>query len=125
MKICSPCLFYDGEDHIWKFYVNDNRELMYSIMYDEDKWTKENKIDNEVIDFIVNFDMDNKIYIVYSVKIRELKYCVWEVNNWLGKTIYTFENEHYEMSELNIITIHKSINIFFIAKNNINKINVL
>ena len=68
MKICSPCLFYDDEDHIWRFYVNDNKELMYSIMYDEDKWTKENKIDNDVLDFTVNFDKDNKIYIIYSVK---------------------------------------------------------
>ncbi|MBX4266230.1 hypothetical protein [Clostridium estertheticum] len=123
MIICSPCLLYDDEDHIWKFYVNDNRELVYSIMYNEDKWTKEKKIDNEVIDFVVSLDIDNKICIVYSVKLGELKYCVWEVNNWLGKTIYTFENKHYEMSELTVITIHKSINIFFIAKNNINKIN--
>ncbi|MBX4268876.1 hypothetical protein [Clostridium estertheticum] len=123
MIICSPCLLYDDENHTWKFYVNDNRELVYSIMYNEDKWTKEKKIDNEVIDFAVSLDIDNKICIVYSVKLGELKYCVWEVNNWLGKTIYTFENKRYEMSELTVITIHKSINIFFITKNNINKIN--
>ncbi|MBW9152838.1 hypothetical protein [Clostridium estertheticum] len=123
MIICSPCLLYDDENHIWKFYVTDNRELVYSIMYNEDKWTKEKKIDNEVIDFVVSLDIDNKICIVYSVKLGELKYCIWEVNNWLGKTIYTFENKHYEMTELTVITIHKSINIFFIAKNNINKIN--
>ncbi|MBU3175162.1 hypothetical protein KPL47_02130 [Clostridium estertheticum] len=123
MILCSPCLLYDGEDHIWKFYINDNNDLIYSIMYSEDKWTKGKKIGNEVLDFVVSLDMDNKICIVYSVKVGELKYCVWEVNNWVGKTIYTFENKDYEMSELTVITVNKSINIFFIAKNNLNKIN--
>ncbi|MCB2292209.1 hypothetical protein LGK95_01485 [Clostridium algoriphilum] len=121
MRICSPCLFYDGEDHIWRFYVNDNSELMYSIMYDEDKWTKENKIDNEVLDFTVDFDSDNKIYIIYSVKTSNLKYCVWEENKWFGKTIYSFGNEEYKMTELNVITIGKLMHIFFIGKNNTNE----
>lgn len=120
MKICSPCLFYDNDKHIWMFYVNDSKELMYSIMYDENKWTKENKIDNEVLDFTVSFDMDNKIYIVYSIKTSNLKYCVWEKNKWFGKTIYSFENEEYEMTELNVVTIGKLMHIFFISKNNIN-----
>jgi len=123
MRICSPGLFYDGEDHIWKFYVNENKNLMYSIMYGEDKWTKEKKIDNEVLDFAVSLDIDNKIYIIYSVKDGELKYCVWEVNSWLGRSIYSFENKDYEMTEINVITIDKSINIFFIGKNSLNKTN--
>jgi len=90
-------------------------------MYGDDKWTKENKIDKEVLDFKVNFDIDNKIYIVYSVKNGDLKYCVWEENKWFGKTVYSFEYEDYEMTELNIINIGKTIHIFFIGKNNINK----
>ncbi|WP_298845163.1 hypothetical protein [Clostridium sp.] len=122
MILCSPCILYDGEDHIWKFYVNDNNDLIYNIMYSEDKWTKEKKIDSEVLDFVVSLDMDNKICIIYSVKVGELKFCVWEVDRWLGKTIYTFENKEYEMSELSVITIYKSTNIFFIAKNNLSKI---
>ena len=121
MRICSPCLFYDGEDHIWRFYVNDNRELMYSIMYNEDKWTKENKIDNQVLDFSVNFDMDNKIYIVYSIAAGDLKYCVWEQSKWFGKTIYSFEDDGYEISELNVITIGEIMHIFFIGKSSIKK----
>ena len=50
-----------------------------------------------------------------------LKYCVWEDNKWFGKTIYSFENKEYEMTELNVITIGKLMHIFFIGKNNINK----
>jgi len=121
MKICSPCLFYDNEDHIWRFYINDNNELMYSIMYAQDKWTKETKIDNEVLDFIVSLDIDNKIYIIYSDKTSNLKYCEWEKNKWIGKTIYTFENQEYEMNELNVITIGKLMHIFFIGKNSLKK----
>lgn len=119
MRICSPCLFYDNENHIWRFYVNDNKELMYSIMYDEDKWTKENKIDSEVLDFTVNFDMDKRTYIIYSVRMGGLKYCVWDQSKWFGKTIYSFENEDYEMTELNVITIGELMHIFFIEKNSI------
>ena len=117
MRICSPCLFYDNENHIWRFYVNDNRELMYSIMYDEDKWTKENTIDSEVLDFTVNCDKDKRIYIIYSVRMGGLKYCVWNQSKWLGKTIYSFENENYEMTELNVITIGELMHIFFIERN--------
>jgi len=124
MKICSPCLFYDNEDHIWRFYINDSKELMYSIMYAEDKWTKETKIDNEVLDFTVNLDIGNKIYIIYSDKNSNLKYCEWEKNKWLGKNIYSFENAEYEMTELNVITVSGLMHIFFIGKNNINKIHI-
>lgn len=121
MKKCSSCLFYDNEDHIWRFYVNDNMELIYSTMYAEDKWTKENKIDNEVLDFIVSFDRDNKIYIIYSVKGGILKYCVWDQNKWFGKNIYSFDDPDYEMTELNVIKIGDLMHIFFIGKNNIKK----
>jgi len=121
MIICSPCLFYDCDGHIWRFYVNDNRDLMYNIMYADDKWTKENKIDKDVLDFKVNLDIDNKIYIIYSVRNSNLKYCIWEENKWFGKTIYSFENEDYEMTELNVTNIGKIIHIFFIGKNNTNK----
>jgi len=121
MGICSPCLFYDADDHIWRFYVNDNGNLVYSIMYQDDKWTKETKIDKDVLDFKVNFDTDNKIYIIYSVRSSDLKYCVWEENKWFGKTIYSFENENYEMTELNVTNASKLIHIFFIGKNNIKK----
>ena len=121
MRVCIPCLFYDGENHIWRFYVNDNRDLMYSIMYDEDKWTKENKIGNEVLDFTVNLDMDNKIYVIYSVSGGDLKYCVCEENKWFGKTVYSFENRGYKITELNVILIGKIMHIFFIGKNNIKK----
>ena len=122
MRICSPALFYDAEDHIWKFYVNEDKNLMYSIMYAEDKWTKENKIDNEVLDFSVNLDVNNRIGIIYSVRSGDLKYCVWEDNKCFGKTIYKSENEGYEMTELKVITIDKLMHIFFIGKNIANKI---
>ena len=122
MGMCSSCLFYDNENHKWRFYVNDNMELMYSIMYDEDKWTKEIKVDNEVLDFIVSFDRDNKVYIIYSVKGGLLKYCIWDQNKWFGKTIYSFDNADYEMTELNVINIGDLMHIFFIGKNNKKKI---
>jgi hypothetical protein len=122
MRMCNPCLFYDDEDHIWRFYVNDNQDLMYSIMYDEDKWTKENKIDTEVLDFKVNFDMNNKIYIIYSISLGNLKYCVWEQNKWFGKTIYSIENGAYEITEISVTSIDNVMHIFFIGKSSIKKL---
>ena len=117
MKMCSSYLFYDNENHIWNFYVNDRMELMYNIMYDEDKWTKEYKIDNEVLDFNVDLDKDNKIYIIYSVRGGLIKYCIWEQNKWLGKNIYSYKG--YEITELDVIVIGNITHLFFIGRNNI------
>ncbi|MBU3192056.1 hypothetical protein K9O30_21450 [Clostridium bowmanii] len=119
MKMCSSYLFYDNENHIWNFYVNDKMELMYNIMYDEDKWTKEYKIDNEVLDFNVDLDKDNKIYIIYSVRGGLIKYCIWEQNKWLGKNIYSYKG--YEITELDVILIGNITHLFFIGRNNIKK----
>ncbi|MBU3203858.1 hypothetical protein [Clostridium algidicarnis] len=112
----SPCIYYDKQNHIWRFYVTDSFELVYSIMYQEDKWTKENKIDNEVLDFAVNIDHDGKIYIVYSITGGLLKYCILEGNRWLGKPLYHFENTDYQIRELAVNTIGNTTHVFFIAK---------
>jgi hypothetical protein len=117
MSDCSQWLYYDRENHIWRFYIKNSGELMYSVMYEEDKWTKENKIDNEVLDFTINVDSEYKIYIIYSIKGGELKYCIWENNQWFGKTLYRFENMGYEISEISINTIGKDTHIFFISRN--------
>lgn len=117
MRACSPLLYFDREDHTWIFNIKNSGELMYSIMYEEDKWTKENKIDNEVLDFTVKIDSHNNIYIIYSIKGGELKYSIWENNQWLCKTLYIFDNKDYEISELNVNTIERYTHIFFIAKN--------
>lgn len=121
MRDCSPLLYFDKQDHTWRFYVKDSGELVYSIMYEEDKWTKESKIDSEVLDFAVNIDRELKVYIIYSIKGGELKYCIWENNQWFGKILYRFENDGYQMSELSVNTIGKYMHVFFIAKNNSKK----
>jgi hypothetical protein len=86
-------------------------------MYGDDKWTKEKKIDTEILEFAVNIDVKENVHIVYINKKRQLKYCVWENSQWLGKVLYNFEDNNYDINELALIIKEDSIHIFFILKN--------
>jgi len=121
MRDCVPLLYFDNQDHTWRFYVKDSGELVYSIMYEEDKWTKESKIDSEVLDFVVNVDGELRVYIIYSIKTGQLKYCIWKNNQWFGKTLYGFENQGYQIREITVNAIGKYMHILFLAKNSNNK----
>ncbi|MBC8059136.1 MAG: hypothetical protein H7Y18_00525 [Clostridiaceae bacterium] len=121
MRDCSQLLYFDKQDHTWRFYITDSGELVYSIMYEEDKWTKDSKIDSEVIDFTVNINKELKVFMIYSIKGGQLRYCIWENSQWFGKTLYGFENQGYKISEINVNTIGNYMHIFFIAKNSIQK----
>lgn len=51
MRGLYPWLYVDYKDNLWRFSVNDNKELNYRIMYTEGKWTKETLIDSRVTGF--------------------------------------------------------------------------
>lgn len=121
MSNCIPCIFFDSEDHIWNFNVNSTGRLVYSIMYEENKWTKVSKIDDEVIDFTADIDDEGKVFIIYSVKGGQLKYCTWKDGKWFGKTLYDLESMGYQIKEINVKKIMGNLHIFFIARNNSHK----
>lgn len=104
---------YFSENHTFIFYLNDNNELSYKIMYEDDKWTKELKIDRNVLDFAINIDEKDQIFIIYSTKESSLKYCIYDNNKWMGKILYQFENRKYQICNIDTHIINKKMHIFF------------
>ena len=106
----------DNENNLWKFMINKNGDLIYQVMYTDDKWTNENKIDEKVLEFTVSIDDKENIHIIYS-KDDELKYCFYDRDKWYGKAIYEFDSSNNDVSELKLIVIEDYINILFLFKN--------
>lgn len=116
MKNTNTWIFYDKENNLWKFILKKNGDLIYNIMYSEDRWTNESKIDTGVLEFNITIDKDENIHIIYSKK-GKLKYCIWNKDQWLGKVLYGFEASENEIRELTLIMVENCINAFFILEN--------
>ncbi|MDP4143910.1 MAG: hypothetical protein Q8936_05425 [Bacillota bacterium] len=110
-------IFRDRTNNLWKFFINKYGELVYSIMYGDGKWTKETKIDFDVIEYSIEIDEDEIIHIIYSNRDGILKYCKWDKGQWLGKNLYNFKKEGYDISELSLIIVKNMMHIFFILHN--------
>lgn len=111
MKDVNSSFFSDNENNLWNIKLDDNGNMIYSSMYSENKWTREAKIDTNVLDFSVAIDERQYIHIVYKKK-GEIKYCVWNRNQWLGKLLYEFGD--HKVEELNLKISEKSLNVFFL-----------
>ncbi|MBS5822757.1 MAG: hypothetical protein KID00_02670 [Clostridium argentinense] len=108
-------IFYNKENNLWKFDLKKNGDFIYNIMYSEDRWTNENKIDTNVLDFKMEVDKEENIHIIYSKK-GQLKYCIWNREQWLGKILYEFEDKDSEIREITLVMLENNINAFFILK---------
>lgn len=86
-------IYVNNKDKIWKFSLNDNRELEYSIMDSHGRWTEVAIISNDVVDFTVYVEKDN-IHIIYSNIKNELIYCTMENNKWVGKLLNRKEEKN-------------------------------
>ncbi len=53
MNDLNSWIYVDYTNSIWRFSRNDNKELYYSIMYGEGKWTKARTIDKNILGFAV------------------------------------------------------------------------
>ncbi|CAM2905437.1 hypothetical protein HAHI6034_07350 [Hathewaya histolytica] len=103
-------VFNDLDNNLWYFTLDDKNNMSYKIIYSENKWSKENIIDKNVLEFNI-FIHNNNIHIAY-IKENEVKYCVWEKNQWLGKTLYNCN--HKKASEVKIIIIEDNFHVLFI-----------
>ena len=111
MKDVNSSFFSDNENNLWNIKLDDNGNMIYSSMYSEHKWTREAKIDTNVLDFSVAIDERQYIHIVYKKK-GEIKYCVWNRDQWLGKLLYEFGD--HKVEELNLKISETSVNVFFL-----------
>lgn len=113
MNSVYPWLYLDNRNDTWKFWIDDNGELLYNIMYEQGKWTKENIIDKDVLEFTVYIQDGEKVHIVYSNYNGELKYCTMRNKQWLGRTLYHSENAKFQIQHLKVQIIEKDMHVFY------------
>lgn len=113
MRGVYPWLYVDYKENLWRFTVNDNRELSYGIMYREGNWTRENVIDGRVTGFGLFVDDNEGIHLVYSNTKGELKYCTLQNKQWVGKILYKVEDSNYEIESIKVEIIGSIMHIFF------------
>lgn len=114
MRGVYPWLYVDYKENLWKFSINDNRELSYGIMYREGKWTREKIIDGRTTGFGLFLDDNEGIHLVYSNTKGELKYCTLQNKQWVGKILYKVEDNNYEIESIKLEIIGPIMHIFFV-----------
>ncbi|MBW6410566.1 hypothetical protein [Clostridium weizhouense] len=118
MSSIYPWIYVDYTNNIWKFFENDNKELVYKIMYGEGKWTKERLIDKDVLGFAVYVEQDETIHIVYSNIKGELKYCTMKDKRWVGKILYKMQIDDFEIQNLKVEISGDKMHIFYLLIGN-------
>ncbi len=113
MRGLYPWLYVDYKDNLWRFSVNDNKELNYRIMYTEGKWTKENLIDSRVTGFGLFIDDSEGIHLVYSNTKGELRYCTMKDKKWVGKVLDKIEDNNYNIESIKMKIIGTNMHIFY------------
>ncbi|MGG7142752.1 hypothetical protein ACQPVP_04735 [Clostridium nigeriense] len=113
MRGIYPWLYVDYKENLWRFSVNENKELNYGIMYTEGKWTKENLIDGRVTGFGLFIDNSEGIHLVYSNNTGELRYCTMKEKQWVGKVLYKVEDSNYSIESIKIEIIGTNMHIFY------------
>lgn len=114
MRGVYPWLYVDYKKNLWRFSVNENKELNYRIMYTEGKWTKENLIDSRVTGFGLFIDDSEGIHLVYYNKKGELRYCTMKEKKWVGKILYKVEDDNYSIESIKIKIIGTNMHIFYL-----------
>ncbi|WP_252249259.1 hypothetical protein [Clostridium sp. VAP23] len=118
MTSVYPWIYVDYTNNIWKFFRNNNKELVYKIMYGDGKWTKESLIDKDVLGFAVYVEEDETIHIVYSNIKGDLKYCTMNDKQWVGKILYKMQIDDFEIQNLKIEIIGDKMHIFYLLIGN-------
>lgn len=114
MDISKRWIYIDDINNIWKFSLDSDNKLKYSIMYKEGKWTKEKLVDENVLEYSMYTDKSG-IHIIYSNRQAELKYCTFIEEQWMGKVLYKLEDENVEINNLNVLLIDDEKHIFFLV----------
>lgn len=118
MSDVCPWIYLDYKENLWKFSLNNNKELSYRIMYKEGKWTKEIVIDTKVLGFSTYIDENEGIHLLYSNSKYELRYCTMKNKLWVGKTIYQLDNKDFEIENLKVEIIGSNMHIFYLLVGN-------
>jgi hypothetical protein len=114
MSSKEVCIICDFQENLWQFYIRQDGAFVYRIMYSENKWTKENKLDSNVEEFYIGLDNEYNFHIIYITSIGELKYCIYKNQQWSGKKLYSYDRSRFYTRELGLELIDNEIHIVFI-----------
>lgn len=108
------CIIRDFQNNLWHFYIGQDGTFIYRIMYSENKWTKEMRLDSNVEEFCIELDNKYNFHIVYVTLNGELKYCIYKDKQWSGKTIYSYDKSSFNIKEIDLKLLGKEIHIIFL-----------
>lgn len=108
------CIIRDFQNNLWHFYIGQDGTFIYRIMYSENKWTKEMRLDSNVEEFCIELDNEYNFHIVYVTLNGELKYCIYKDKQWSGKTIYSYDESSFNIKEIDLKLLGKEIHIIFL-----------
>lgn len=108
------CIVRDFQNNLWQFYIDQDGTFIYRIMYGENKWTKEMRLDSKVEEFCIELDNECNFHIVYATLNGELKYCIYKDKKWAGKTIYSYDKSLFNIKEIDLKLLGNEIHIVFL-----------
>ncbi|MEW8957004.1 hypothetical protein [Clostridium sp.] len=112
-------IFNDRENNLWRFLLDEKGNMSYNNMYSHNKWSRETRLDRGVREFDVYKDKSENIHIAYR-NDTEIKYCLWDGKQWLGKVIYEFHEQN--IKDIRILVLERIIHLFFISSNENNNL---
>ncbi|WP_446897592.1 hypothetical protein ACSVC9_11300 [Clostridium sp. LBM24168] len=98
---------------LWKIYLDYNNSLLYRIMQEENKWSKEKIIDTEVTKFTICVESEI-VHIIYLNKNNEIKYCTNKEGKWFGKIIYLVEENGFTIEDLKTVILNGEMHLFYL-----------
>lgn len=96
----------DSKDNFYEFYLNDGKLTLKNINIGQPIF-KEN-----VLEYAIDIDKDDKIHIVYFDKEGRLNYCIYFKEEFKEKNILSV-SEKYTLRLLNIKVICSKLHIFY------------
>lgn len=109
-----PWIFKNNKKELWEFYLNNNDELIYKIIYAKESCTEEKVIDTRIIEFAICIE-EETIHILYVNKKNEMRYCTRRDGKWIGEKVYDIKRKNnFEVRDLKTVLLNGKIHIFYL-----------
>lgn len=103
------------------FQIGSNDEIEYTFLNQNYEPTEINKLfENQVLKYAVTIDKSDRIHLVHLSKSGELKYSIFENNNWSTATIAIFDLRSNIYDNIVVLPLEDSIHIIYAYANLIN-----
>jgi hypothetical protein len=104
----------------FSFYIDDKQNLVFDEFNEDNICINSSIIVQNILDFSVTIDKNNKIHLIYLLKYGELVYCIYLDNRWNKNPVARLDTKSNIYKHLNLYLHEKNINIFYSFTNLIN-----